>query len=73
LAARAWLLLALGLAGCASPPPKQEPPPPSYASAPRADGTFAAIEERIAAKHGAESSGFRLLDRNSEALKCGWC
>jgi putative cardiolipin synthase len=65
----AWLLLALGLAGCASPPPKQAPPPPSYASAPRADGTFAPIEERIQAKHGAESSGFRLLDRNSEALK----
>ncbi len=65
----AWLLFALGLAGCASPPPKQEPPPPSYASAPRADGTFASIEERIRAKHGAESSGFRLLDRNSEALK----
>ena len=67
--ALAWLVLALVLAGCAGPPRKVERPPPSYAAAPRADGTFAALEQRIGAAHGADASGFRLLDRNSEALK----
>ena len=63
------LLLAGVLAGCASPPVKQERPPPSYAAAPLAHGTFAAIEEHIGAAHGLQASGFRLLDRNSEGLK----
>src|SRR5512137_2310285 len=67
--ALAWLVLALVVAGCAGPPRKEERPPPSYAAAPRASGTFAAIEQRIGAAHGADASGFRLLDRNSEALK----
>jgi putative cardiolipin synthase len=65
-----WILSACFLAGCASAPPKQEaPPPPSYASAPRPDGVFARIEEAIQARYGEQASGFRLLDRNSEALK----
>ena len=67
--ALAWLVLALVLASCAGPPRKEERPPPSYAASPRADGTFAAIEEHIGAANGPELSGFRLLDRNSEALK----
>jgi len=58
------------VAGCASAPPEQEAlPPPSFASAPRPDGVFSRIEETIRAKHGEQASGFRLLDRSSEALK----
>jgi putative cardiolipin synthase len=64
------VLVAFVLSGCASAPPKPEtPPPPSYASAPRPDGVFARIEEAVQAKYGGQTSGFRLLDRNSEALK----
>ncbi len=67
--AHAWLVLALSLAGCAATPPKVERPPPSYAAAPLPGGTLADIEARIGAEHGAQASGFRLLDRSSEALK----
>ncbi len=62
------LAAALGLAGCATTPPPPKPPP-SYAAAPRADGRFAPLEARIAAAHGPQASGFRLLERNADGLK----
>jgi putative cardiolipin synthase len=62
-----WLALALILAGCATSLPTQKPPP-GFAQAPREDGRLAAVERRVAAVHGADASGFRLLERNADGL-----
>jgi putative cardiolipin synthase len=58
---------ALFAAGCATqaPPPK---PPVSMAQPPLPDSPFAAAEDRIRAAHGDQSSGFRLLRVNLDAL-----
>lgn len=64
----ALVLLALVIGGCASTPPLPRPPAGS-AQAPRADGLLADVEQRITSQHGAESSGFRLLDSNANGLR----
>ncbi len=60
--------LSLLVAGCASTPPLPRPPAGS-AQPPRDDGLLAEVERRIAAQHGAEVSGFRLLDSNANGLR----
>jgi len=62
-----WMALALILAGCATSLPTAKPPP-GFAQAPREDGRLAAVERRVAAAHGANASGFRLLERNADGL-----
>lgn len=62
-------LVATLLAGCASPPPPALKPPPSAALAPSDDGLLADVERRIAAQHGDQASGFRLLDANAIGLR----
>lgn len=58
------------LAGCAATLsddlPKGEP---GYAPAPQPGGPLAAEEEAIAARFGPDSSGFRLLDSNEDAMR----
>lgn len=61
------LALALVLSGCATTLPTDKPPP-DVAQAPAAQGRLAAVEQRVAALHGTEASGFRLLDRNADGL-----
>jgi putative cardiolipin synthase len=63
------LALSLLLAACANAPPSGPKPPPTYAMAPQNSGVWAQTESQVAAQHGAEFSGFRLLDKNSEGLK----
>jgi putative cardiolipin synthase len=60
--------LALALAGCATSLPTEKPPP-GYAAAPREDGRLAALERQLTALHGADASGFQLLERNADGLK----
>ncbi|MCG6967344.1 MAG: phospholipase D family protein [Chromatiaceae bacterium] len=59
------------ITGCATKPPSEDliRPAPSYAKAPATQGPLAAIAQRIAARHGAQSSGFRALDGSKEALE----
>ena len=62
--------LSLTIAACASK--KVEPyarPAPQSALPPAAEGAFAAIETAIRNRHGAEASGFELLDRNEDGLR----
>ena len=62
--------LSLTIAACASK--KVEPyarPAPQSALPPAAEGAFAAIETAIRDRHGAEASGFELLDRNEDGLR----
>jgi len=63
-----WLALVLLFAGCAAPPPAPKPPA-SYAEPARPGGRFAALEAGVAAAHGPDLSGFRLLERNADGLK----
>jgi putative cardiolipin synthase len=65
LAALATLLLA-----CAGPQlkPDAERPAPTYARPPATAGQLAEIAGRITAEHGAEHSGFHLLDGSHESL-----
>jgi cardiolipin synthase C len=62
-----WLAALWLLAGCASQPAWQKPPA-QYAVAPRADSRFAAVEAQFAVQHGADASGFTLLERSDRAL-----
>ena len=62
------LAMALALYGCATSLPTEKPPP-GYAAAPREDGRFAAVERQLTALHGADASGFQLLERNADGLK----
>ena len=59
--------LCLLLAGCAAQPARDQPVA-AYAPAPHADSLFTEVETRIAASHGADHSGFNLLERNERAL-----
>ena len=61
------MVLALVLSGCATTLPTDKPPP-DVAQAPTAQGRLAAVEQRLAALHGTEASGFRLLERNADGL-----
>jgi hypothetical protein len=63
----ACFALALLVSACASTLPTDRPPT-EVALAPRAEGRLAAVEQRVAALHGAEASGFRLLERNADGL-----
>lgn len=63
------LLLVAMLGGCATTPPTGPKPPPAFAMAPQSTGVWAQTEAQVAALHGPEVSGFRLLDKNSEGLK----
>ena len=66
----AAVVLVAWLGGCATPgAPPATRPPPSAALAPRDDGLLAEVERRITAAHGADASGFRLLDSNAHGLR----
>ncbi len=58
---------AIVCAGCATAPAPPQPTP-SHAQPPRADSVFAAVEDELRHRHGAEVSGFRLLHNNLDAL-----
>ena len=58
------------LAGCATPPPPVVPKlAHSQALPPRDDGLLADVERQITGRHGADASGFRLLDSNANGLR----
>lgn len=59
--------LLLILAGCATTLPTEKPPA-GFAPAPREEGRLASVEQRIAARHGADVSAFKLLERNADGL-----
>jgi putative cardiolipin synthase len=61
------MALALALSGCATTLPTEKPPP-GYAQAPREEGRFASVEQRVAALHGTDVSAFQLLGRNADGL-----
>lgn len=64
------LIAVICLAGCAATLPDELPQTkPRYALAPQPGGALAAVEEDIAARFGADNSGFRLLDSNEEGLR----
>jgi cardiolipin synthase C len=63
----ALLLLMCVLTGCASVP-RGPRPAESFAHAPRAESPFARIEQAVSGSYGADQSGFRLLQRNEDAL-----
>jgi len=69
----ALLLAFLALFGCATqpagPPKSIVRPPPQAAPAPAATGPFATLEDEVHRRHGADASGFLLLDRNEDALR----
>ncbi len=62
------LLASLAVASCVSLPVPTEPPPPEFAQPPADSGVLARMEASIAAEHGADHSGFHLLDRSVDAL-----
>jgi cardiolipin synthase C len=64
-------LVAVTLAGCVAPPPAApvQRPPPAYVQPAQASGAFASMEAAIRAAHGAQASGFELLDRNEDGLR----
>ena len=70
-----WLCLlglALVLGGCAAPKPSPPPrvaQPPQQAMAPQPEGAFVEIEAKVRSAHGAEASGFMLLDSNADGLR----
>ena len=68
-ASLAWSLL-LVLAACAPASLKQDivKAPPNYAQAAADEGVLAEIAARITAAHGAQSSGFRILDSSYDGL-----
>jgi cardiolipin synthase C len=55
-------------AGCAVRPPAASPVAPRLALAPQDSGPLATVESRFQVRHGAEKSGFRLLQNNRDAL-----
>jgi len=58
------------LAGCATAPPPVAPKlAHSQALPPRDDGLLADVERQITSRHGADASGFRLLDVNANGLR----
>ena len=62
--------LVVALGGCAGAPVQPfRHPEPEHAAAPQADTAFAAIEKSIRDAHGADASGFHLLDRNEDGLR----
>lgn len=71
--AAASLLAALALAGCATtavPPSRPAARPPAQPAAPAGPtGPLAALESSFASRHGAERSGFHLLDSNEDGLR----
>jgi len=63
-------LLVVLLVGCASAPVKQPArPAPESALPAQSGGALDTLESGIAAGHGAEVSGFHLLDRNEDGLR----
>lgn len=65
-----FALLTLLLAACSAPSLKKElvRDPPSYARPPAGAGVLRELADRVRQQHGADHSGFRLLDRNEDAL-----
>jgi cardiolipin synthase C len=67
------LTLALVLSACATAPGapsvRNVRPVPVSALPPASEGEFERIESRLRAAHGAEASGFELLDRNEDGLR----
>jgi len=62
--------LSLVLAACASKKVEPYPRPAPQSALPAASvGSFAEIETAIRSRHGAEVSGFELLDRNEDGLR----
>lgn len=68
--APAIAVLILLLAACAGPSLKQEllRDPPSYARPAATTGALHELADRVQQQHGADHSGFRLLDRSDDAL-----
>lgn len=66
----ARLALAVALTACSTASLKKEPvlPAASYAPPPATTGLLAELADDIAATHGPEHSGFRILDRNFDGL-----
>jgi cardiolipin synthase C len=63
------LLLAGALSSCATLPSQLPRGAAGCAADPRPGGAFAEAEARIAALHGPESSGFKLLEANEQGLR----
>jgi cardiolipin synthase C len=65
-----WVLASLlFLGGCATAPTPWQRPPAAFAVPAQPDGLFASVESTLATAHGAEVSGFRLLESSTDALK----
>jgi len=65
-----WLLCALAASGCSSQKvAPYERPEPEMALEPRGDSAFADLAAAVVDRHGAASSGFRLLDSNADGLR----
>jgi putative cardiolipin synthase len=62
------ILLVVFLGACSSLPTNPESLPEDYAPTPATSGILAEIEDQIGHAQGAQQSGFRLLDRNADAL-----
>jgi putative cardiolipin synthase len=64
-----FVVILMVLAVSCTTAPKEVPEPePSYALEPGKEGAFADLEAAFIEKHGAERSGFLLLDNNAESL-----
>ena len=66
-----WALALAGLLAACAGPTIERPPraPPQAALAPRDDSPFAAIEDAVRRRGGADASGFELLSRNEDGLR----
>ena len=68
--ALATLLFCICLVACStSVVAPYEPPAPAYALPAQPDSAFAGVEEGLNTQHGADYSGFTLIDRNEEGLR----
>lgn len=65
------VLLALVVlsSACAGPPERLPDPPPSHAKAPGDRAAFTWMEDDLRRRHGADTSGFKLLRVNGDALR----
>ena len=64
-----FLTLLIIAASCATVREDYPDPQPSFASEPAASGPLADLESEFARRHGADKSGFLVLENNAESLK----